>query len=66
VRAGSTPASGTVTLVARTAGALDKESAYLAGVFAVHAAIALAASEAVQQLAAAISTREVIEQARAS
>jgi transcriptional regulator with GAF, ATPase, and Fis domain len=62
-------AAGTVTygfliLVAKTAGTLNEESARLAAAFAQHAAVALAGTESRQQLSAALTSRDVIGQAK--
>jgi GAF domain-containing protein len=62
--AAGTAGYGSLSLISSTAGALDAESADLAGLFAVHAAIALAGSESLRQLHAALSTRDLIGQAK--
>ena len=55
---------GSLSVISPQAGAFDEESADLAAVFAVHAAIALSAAESYRQLQAAVSSRDVIGQAK--
>ena len=64
--AAGTAIYGSLSLVAKTAGALGDESASLAAVFAAHATIALAGAVSLRRLSTALDTRDVIGQAKAS
>ncbi len=55
---------GSLSLVSRTAGAFNEDSASLADVFAAHAVIALAGARQRSQLSAALASRDVIGQAK--
>lgn len=55
---------GSLSLVSTTVDAFDEESVSLASIFAGHAATALAAAEGRRQLSAAVSSRDVIGQAK--
>ena len=62
--AAGTAIYGSLSLVAKTAGALGDESASLAAVFAAHATIALAGAVSLRRLSTALDTRDVIGQAK--
>jgi transcriptional regulator with GAF, ATPase, and Fis domain len=55
---------GSLSLGSTAVNAFDEESASLAAIFAAHTATALAAAEGRRQLSAAISSRDVIGQAK--
>jgi GAF domain-containing protein len=55
---------GSLSLVSRTAGAFNEDTASMADVFAAHAVIALAGARQRSQLRVAVASRDVIGQAK--
>jgi AmiR/NasT family two-component response regulator len=53
-----------LTLISKTAGAFGEQEARLAAAFAAQASLALAGAEERRQLGAALSSRDIIGQAR--